>query len=656
MSGSRFTRCFRSHWFLSLPVWLILPLALACGGGSSSGGSTPAPGFKLSSTVSPSTPTFTQGVAANVLMTVSIKRDPGFTAPVWISVSGLPSGIVSFDGLITSSASSTSVELSGDGSQMAGSYPIKLETIVPNKPKQNLLLNLVVAPPPPAFALASGSPSFLVHPGNQGSTIIDITRSGGFSGSVALSLSGAPAGVSGAFSPANAAGGSSTLTLQVGASTAPGTYPLQVNGQGSGVPDANAKFYLLVDGSGSSLVTLTANPLMIGFGFVPLVGFQDGDGAWALAPEDGNGDYQFIVTDPGGRFGASTTWAGTLFYYFSPSTRILKTTVAETPAPTLPQPAFILNGTVSGGDHASGTVAGLANGDSSQVAIGSGSIVVSSSAPGFNLDVNEGTLDIAATRMPSGTTIADRLLLSRGGAVVNGVDINVGTLDVGHGLVLPPATLSVGGLGAGTGLYGEVRFTTAFSGLNSGSQANVVLGAATTSTLTFGSIPAGSLQSGDLFTVDAGATMSDGSGHRSAVAFSAAPPSGTLQLPADMAAPVVSSTSFVDGYVQPKAQWSLLPGTQWTDLLYRQSDRDIAFDEIITPGWSAAAPGGADTLPDLRGLPGWTSLYSLISGDNLDWIITQVQTPTPSGTPGVVPAPADGSSYTTEMRSGSLQP
>ena len=655
MSGSRFTRFFRNHWFLFLSAWLVLPLALACGGGSSSGGSTPAPGYKLSKTISPSNPTFTQGVAADIQVTVTIKRDPGFVTPVGIVFSGLPSGLLSFGSLISSNESTTVVDLIGDGSQVAGTYPIKLEAVAQNQPKQSLRLNLVIAPPPPAFALASESPSFLIHPGSQGPTVIDITRSGGFSGPVALSLSGAPAGVSGTFSPANAAGGTSTLTIQVGASTAPGTYSLQVNGQGSGVPDASAKFFLLVDGSGSSLVTLKADPPMAGL-TPPLVGFQDGDGAWATAPDDGNGDYQFIVTDPGGRFGVSATWVGNLFYYFSPSTRILKSTLAETPAPALPPPAIVVNGTVSGGDHASGTVAGLANGDSSQVAIGSGSIVVSSSAPGFNLDVNEGTLDIAATRMPSGTTIADRLLLSRGGAVVNGVDINVGALDVAHGLVLPPATLSVGGLGAGTGLYGEVRFTTAFSGLNSGSQANVVLGAATTSTLTFGSIPAGSLQSGDLFTVDAGATMSDGSGHRSAVAFSAAPPSGTLQLPPDMAVPVVSSTSFVDGYVQPQAQWSLLSGTQWTDLLYRQSDRGVAFDEIITPGWSAAAPGGADTLPDLRGLLGWASFYSLITGDNLDWIITQVQTPTPSGTPGVVPAPADGSSYTTEVRSGSLQP
>src|SRR5439155_19226332 len=52
--------------------------------------------------------------------------------------------------------------------------------------------------------------------------------------SVALSLSGAPAGVTGSFNPSTVtAGGSSTLSLTVGASTATGTYTLTVTGTGT---------------------------------------------------------------------------------------------------------------------------------------------------------------------------------------------------------------------------------------------------------------------------------------------------------------------------------------------------------------------------------------------------------------------------------------
>src|SRR5512133_2183476 len=53
----------------------------------------------------------------------------------------------------------------------------------------------------------------------------------GYSGTVGLSASGLPSGVSAGFSPVSVVGsGSSTLTLTVGAGTAAGTYPVTITG------------------------------------------------------------------------------------------------------------------------------------------------------------------------------------------------------------------------------------------------------------------------------------------------------------------------------------------------------------------------------------------------------------------------------------------
>ena len=80
----------------------------------------------------------------------------------------------------------------------------------------------------PDFSLAANPPSVASSSGAAASTTIAVTGAGGFSGNVALSASGLPAGASATFSaPSIAGGGSSTLTLTPG-SAAPGSYTVTV--------------------------------------------------------------------------------------------------------------------------------------------------------------------------------------------------------------------------------------------------------------------------------------------------------------------------------------------------------------------------------------------------------------------------------------------
>lgn len=90
----------------------------------------------------------------------------------------------------------------------------------------------------PAFAIFSSPGSVSVVQGNNGSSTISTTVSGGFNSAVALSASGQPAGVTVSFSPSSIAApgsGSSTMTLAVSAGTTAGTYTITVTGTGGGI-------------------------------------------------------------------------------------------------------------------------------------------------------------------------------------------------------------------------------------------------------------------------------------------------------------------------------------------------------------------------------------------------------------------------------------
>jgi cellulose 1,4-beta-cellobiosidase len=70
-----------------------------------------------------------------------------------------------------------------------------------------------------------------VEQGTTGTSSVTISEFGTFSGTVALSLSTLPAGVTATFNPASVSGSAgSTLTFTVSATAVPGTYPLTVTG------------------------------------------------------------------------------------------------------------------------------------------------------------------------------------------------------------------------------------------------------------------------------------------------------------------------------------------------------------------------------------------------------------------------------------------
>ncbi|MFJ7069550.1 M4 family metallopeptidase [Streptomyces sp. NPDC101115] len=86
----------------------------------------------------------------------------------------------------------------------------------------------------PDFSLALNPASGSVQAGASVTSTVNTTTTGGSAQTVQLSASGAPSGVTVSFSPSSVtSGNSSTMTVQVAAGTANGTYPITVTGKGS---------------------------------------------------------------------------------------------------------------------------------------------------------------------------------------------------------------------------------------------------------------------------------------------------------------------------------------------------------------------------------------------------------------------------------------
>lgn len=110
----------------------------------------------------------------------------------------------------------------------------------------------------PSFTLNATPSSVTVTQGSSGQTTISIVPANGFTGSVTLSNSALPSGVTAGFS-SNPTTGASTLTLTASATATTGTVPVTISGV-SGALTANTSVTLTVNSANPPNFSLTATP------------------------------------------------------------------------------------------------------------------------------------------------------------------------------------------------------------------------------------------------------------------------------------------------------------------------------------------------------------------------------------------------------------
>jgi len=196
-----------------------------------------APGnFTISA--SPSSVTIQQGNQGGSTITTTISG--GFNSSISLAASGMPTGTtVTFDPptIPPPGNGNSAMTITVASNTPTGTYPI---TVTGNGGgiQQNTTVTLTVTAGSPNFTISASPSSLSIQPGNQGSSTITTTISGGFNSSITLSASGQPSGTTVIFNPQtipSPGNGNSTMTITVGSTTPTGTYPITVTGNGGGI-------------------------------------------------------------------------------------------------------------------------------------------------------------------------------------------------------------------------------------------------------------------------------------------------------------------------------------------------------------------------------------------------------------------------------------
>src|SRR6267142_5115619 len=189
-----------------------------------SGCGAATPDFSLAA--SPASLTVNQGASGN--STISVTDLNGFTGSVTLSASGLPSGVTAAFGTNPTTGSSV-LTLTASATATTGAATVTVTGTSGTLTHTTTIALTVNAVATPDFSLSASPASVTVKQGTSGGSTVTVTPSGGFTGSVTLSNSALPSGVTAAFGT-NPTTGSSVLTFTASATATVGTSTITVTG------------------------------------------------------------------------------------------------------------------------------------------------------------------------------------------------------------------------------------------------------------------------------------------------------------------------------------------------------------------------------------------------------------------------------------------
>ena len=215
------------------------------------------PDFSLS----PNPASLTVNRGASGASTITITRTGGFTGSVAFGASGLPSGVTASFNPTSTTGNSATLTLAASSTATLGAATVTVTGTSGSLARTTTISLTVAQPPTQDFSLAANPTSLTVNRGASGTSTIAITRTGGFTGAVALSATGLPSGVSASFNPASATGTSSVLTLTASGTATLGAATVTVTGTGGGLT-RTALINLTVNDSGGGTGGVTVTPVV----------------------------------------------------------------------------------------------------------------------------------------------------------------------------------------------------------------------------------------------------------------------------------------------------------------------------------------------------------------------------------------------------------
>ncbi len=219
-------------------------------------GNAATPDFTLSS--SPTSLSVTQGSSGST--TITVNPTNGFTGSVSLSASGLPAGVTaSFNPASTTGTSS--LTLTASGTATTGTSTVTITGTSGSLTHTTTVTLTVNAAAVPNFSLSASPASVSVTQGGSVSSTVTVTPINGFNGSVSLSASGLPSGVTASFNPASATT-TSTVTFTASSTATTGTVTVTITGT-SGSLTQSTTITLTVNAVATPNFSLSASPASV---------------------------------------------------------------------------------------------------------------------------------------------------------------------------------------------------------------------------------------------------------------------------------------------------------------------------------------------------------------------------------------------------------
>lgn len=183
--------------------------------------------------------------------TVSVNGVYGFKGSVTLAALGTPNGLgVAFSGSPVSGSGSSVATFAATAGAVPGTYVVTIQGT-----SGSLVHTATISVTIVDFSLSVNPTTVSIPPGGSGGATVTVNSVDGFTGSVSLSTSSLPSGVTASFAPTSvSAGGTSTLTFTASQTAGPGPYIVTITGTYNGTPQSTSIVLNITD------FTISANP------------------------------------------------------------------------------------------------------------------------------------------------------------------------------------------------------------------------------------------------------------------------------------------------------------------------------------------------------------------------------------------------------------
>ena len=250
----------------------------ACG---DDGNAPPPPTGSVAITVAPASLPITQGQTGT--LTVTLARTAPFAGPVDLTIESAQAGITGAfaPATIPAAATTSAVTVSVVGTVAPGDYPVTVRAKATGLTDATATATITVAAAQvPAFSLAATPRTLRITQGDTATSLLTVMRAGGFTGTVTLDVTGAPAGVTATVGTPALTGDTTSVRFAVAPTAAPATFSALVTGTATGLTARTDTIAVTIAAAASYALSLTPDSLSVVQG-------QNGQGMVRLARDSG---------------------------------------------------------------------------------------------------------------------------------------------------------------------------------------------------------------------------------------------------------------------------------------------------------------------------------------------------------------------------------